>query len=594
MSIGRKVCCVVPIAAILALALCAAFLFTPVATAENPAPVLLSSQSLFAVSSTHVAYTSGNSLSIVDLSYSSDPFTLSNAFEGSATDIEITSDKIAVLSQTDEGKALTLFNYTAEGISEGYFPQTDVSFTSMLSSAAALTSDGDDLILISRTGARYIDASDKSVYYSVRNYDSALDMVFYDGAIGMWFEGGFGAGNMLFSDGQAVYEYNASDPIVAPYPDGTPLPAAAHGMICSGDTIYFSTENGIYSYAREDKVFSLMTGVSYASAIDVEGEYLYAIDKNAPAIKRYRIDGSRLEYNKCYDAEEYLAPTSFDLVLPLGAAEGDVVTLYRSPRDLEVVAQVQGGVIALTRVQYTDDVNVMEYYYCVTQAGEYGYVPVEDAVLTEPADAGYTAAQPLHGKAQTPVYAYPFDSSEIIATLSTNKSGAVIARHGEEEAGVLLSAAGILEAGGKSWCKVLIAEGERVYTGYMDSRLICPYVSYAPAGVHDFCKTDSGRAGVYVNLYSSPDETSQVVAQLPDDTELMLVFGYDENSLWTCVYYEDTAVYVLTEQITVSALTVVQITLIVVLCVLVALGVALGVVAYVKRKKKKDYNNEET
>ena len=41
-----------------------------------------------------------------------------------------------------------------------------------------------------------------------------------------------------------------------------------------------------------------------------------------------------------------------------------------------------------------------------------------------------------------------------------------------------------------------------------------------------------------------------------------------------------------------NALTTVQITLIVVLCVLAALGVMLGVVIYIKRKKKREYNEE--
>lgn len=72
----------------------------------------------------------------------------------------------------------------------------------------------------------------------------------------------------------------------------------------------------------------------------------------------------------------------------------------------------------------------------------------------------------------------------------------------------------------------------------------------------------------------------------------MLVSAYDENSLWTCVYYEDSVAYVLTENITVNTLTAVQITLIVVLCVLAVLGVTLAVVIGIKRKKKREQNEE--
>ena len=110
--------------------------------------------------------------------------------------------------------------------------------------------------------------------------------------------------------------------------------------------------------------------------------------------------------------------------------------------------------------------------------------------------------------------------------------------------------------------------------------------------MQNYCKIDSGRAGVYIKLFTQPDENSEVVAELPDNTELMLASPYDENSEWTCVFYGDTTVYVRTESVTTSALTTVQITLIVVLCVLAALGVALGVTIYIRRKKKREYNEE--
>lgn len=332
--------------------------------------------------------------------------------------------------------------------------------------------------------------------------------------------------------------------------------------------------------------------MSYASAIDIEGDYLYAFDKAALAIKRYTVTDNALVYNKCYDAEEYLAPTDFDIVRVLQPAEGESLTVYRSPRDLEVVAQAGGGIIALTLVSYDGGDGETSYYYCVTQDGEYGYVPAEQAALTDLADPGYTAAQPLHGITRTPVYNFPYEASGELCTLSTDESGSVIMTRGEESLHVLLTATGLLQAEGNTWCKVLISAGDESLTGYMDARLVCPYVSYSPAGVQNYCKIDSGRAGVYIKLFTQPDENSEVVAELPDNTELMLASPYDENSEWTCVFYGDTTAYVRTESVTTSALTTVQITLIVVLCVLAALGVALGVTIYIRRKKKREYNEE--
>lgn len=589
MTIGRKICGLIIIAVTAALLLCAAFLLAPAAKAENPAPVTLSDDTVFAVSPTHVAYTSGNSLSIVDLSYSSDPFTLSNAFEGSATDIEITSDKIAVLSVSESGKHLKVYSYSGEGIGDEVQPQ---DLTDALQNAVMLTSYQNELLLVTSSYVRFITNSDTALYYISRNEQNPEGTrILYTGAVGVNFSGVFGSGNMLLLKEDGLYTFDTSEQI-APSLQPVDTPETACGMAEGNSGLYISTIGGVYSYDVSDNVFKKLSGMSYASAIDIEGDYLYAFDKAALAIKRYTITESALVYNKCYDAEEYLAPTDFDIVRVLQPAEGESLTVYRSPRDLEVVAQAGGGIVALTLVSYDGGDGETSYYYCVTQDGEYGYVPAEQAALTDLADPGYTAAQPLHGITRTPVYNFPYKASGELCTLSTDESGSVIMTRGEESLHVLLTATGLLQAEGNTWCKMLISAGDESLTGYMDARLVCPYVSYSPAGVQNYCKIDSGRAGVYIKLFTQPDENSEVVAELPDNTELMLASPYDENSEWTCVFYGNTTAYVRTESVTTSALTTVQITLIVVLCVLAALGVALGVTIYIRRKKKREYNEE--
>ena len=589
MTIGRKICGLIIVAVTAALLLCAAFLLAPAAKAENPAPVTLSDDTVFAVSPTHVAYTSGNSLSIVDLSYSSDPFTLSNAFEGSATDIEITSDKIAVLSISESGKHLKVYSYSGEGIGDEVQPQ---DLTDALQNAVMLSSYQNELLLVTSSYVRFVTNSDTALYYISRNEQNPEGTrILYKGAVGVNFSGVFGSGNMLLLKEDGLYTFDTSEQI-APSLQPVDTPETACGIAEGNSGLYISTIGGVYSYDVSDNVFKKLSGMSYASAIDIEGDYLYAFDKAALAIKRYTITESALVYNKCYDAEEYLAPTDFDIVRVLQPAEGESLTIYRSPRDLEVVAQAGGGIIALTLVSYDGGDGETSYYYCVTQDGEYGYVPAEQAALTDLADPGYTAAQPLHGITRTPVYNFPYKASGELCTLSTDESGSVIMTRGEESLHVLLTATGLLQAEGNTWCKVLISAGDESLTGYMDARLVCPYVSYSPAGVQNYCKIDSGRAGVYIKLFTQPDENSEVVAELPDNTELMLASPYDENSEWTCVFYGDTTAYVRTESVTTSALTTVQITLIVVLCVLAALGVALGVTIYIRRKKKREYNEE--
>ena len=88
----------------------------------------------------------------MDISYSSDPRTVTSAFEGEAVDIEITSNKIAVLSQVSGEKKLFVFSYSDDGI--GDIVQTQ-DLSDALQNAVMLTSYKDDLILVtSSSGAR--------------------------------------------------------------------------------------------------------------------------------------------------------------------------------------------------------------------------------------------------------------------------------------------------------------------------------------------------------------------------------------------------------------------------------------------------------
>ena len=599
MSIGRKISILLVLMLAAALLLGALLCFMPSATAEKVAPVLLSADTVFAVSPTHLAYTSGSSLSVVDLSYNKDPFTLPNAFDGTAADIAITSDKIAVLSYSaNDTRILTTFSYDKDsGVIESGSTALPNGFSQeALNDSIMLGVFDNAFIIVART--RIFNTASAAFTYSAltENPDNA---VYYDSMTGFCLLSGdsFGDNDLLFAKGETLYRYSVGGsgydtPID---PNGVlDMPSSSYGMAKFKDTILISVENGVGRYDVEENSFSLLPGISYSSAIEVQGDHLYAFDKASLAIKRYTVSESGFTYNKCYDAEEYLAPQTHDIVLPLQAADGGEVVLYRSPRDLEITARAQGGVIALTRVEYDDGANKYAYYYCVTQAGEYGYVPESAGTLAQLSPLSYSAAQPLHAAAQTPVYALPFEQSGVIALLSADENGSVLLKKSAdgEALHVLLSAAGTLSAGGNTWCKVYMAAGEEVLTGYADARLISPYTAFSPAGVNDFCRTNAGRAGVYVSLYSQPDEKAEVVAELPDNTELMLVSAYDENSLWTCVYYEDSVAYVLTENITVNTLTAVQITLIVVLCVLAVLGVTLAVVIGIKRKKKREQNEE--
>ena len=432
MTIGRKICGLIIVAVTAALLLCAAFLLAPAAKAENPAPV-----------------------------------TLSNAFEGSATDIEITSDKIAVLSQGASGKNLKIYSYSEEGIGE----ELSVNLSQeVVSTGVLLGSSGEDFLLLAKEWLYNETQGSDSGEYRV----TALDATTYENSTGF----ALISGTLYFAK-DTIYRYMGGSQTDVVKPLFSSPSSSISGMAQRGNFLYISCDDGIYRTDITEQNPSLikLSGMSYPSAIDIEGEYLYAFDKDALAIKRYEIGDTALKYNKCYDAEVYLAPTEFDIVQELRPASGDELTLYRSPRDLEVVAQVTGGIIALKKVVYDGGDGAASYYYCVTQEGEYGYVLESTGTLVPLAEAGFTAAQPLHGIAQTPVYNFPYKVSGSLCTLSTDENGSVVMTRGEESAHVLLTAEGTLQAGGVTWCKVLISEGENLLTGYMDARFVCPYVS---------------------------------------------------------------------------------------------------------------------
>ena len=181
MSIGRKISFLLTAVCALALLLSALFFCAPLAAAENPAPVLLSSDTLFSVSPTHLAYTSGSSLSIVDLSYNEDPFTLENAFEGEAKDLKITSDRIAVLSQSGEKNILTVLSYDKDaGVIDpsATFPAADEH---ALSAAVCLGVLNDEFLLMSRINVYNVDTK-LAQYAPFADPDGDVAIVYYDGA----------------------------------------------------------------------------------------------------------------------------------------------------------------------------------------------------------------------------------------------------------------------------------------------------------------------------------------------------------------------------------------------------------------------------
>lgn len=591
-------------------ALCAAlvFMFPSVAYAqEAPAPVVLSEDTVFTVSPTHVFYTCGNSLSCVDISYRNDPFTAENAFPGKALDVAAGSNVVTVLSEDGSSRKLTSYSYDPETGAIGarldgpYLnePSPEIPIDN-INQAIAINYSADKFTLLVpfalyNTDDSYkflvqgsLPYSDAQGYVTIQESESKEALYYVKTSSS---ESG--------SEGGLYRKYSGSAASDAPELVEK-FDSPVRGITYTGSELLISSDTGVYSYDPVYYVLAKLRGVSYSSDICYGGEgYVYMFDKANLSIKRYSVnrDSLALVYNKCYDSERFEPPTQYDLLCGLRSSVSDTVVLYRSPRDLEIVSSSDTYVLALRLVSHTEGGETTDYYYCVTQSGKYGFAPASDSVILQAGKPEYSHAQPLHGRVKTPVYSYPLESSSVIAQLYTDENGTVIAEYPDGTTGTVTLAVtdDVARDNGIpvwKWYKVELRAGDSVIQGYADSDMLCPFTPYSPAGNNKYCRTDVKRAGEVINLYASPDENSQVLAQLGDNEELLLAVPFDKDSEWTCVVWNEGVGYILTENVVTGGLTTLQITLIVILSVLAALGIALTIVLIVKRKRKREENEE--
>lgn len=566
-------------------------------SAIGAAPVILDKESKFAVGKDYIAYTCGGSLSIVDKSYDNSPITKDNAYQGRVMSIVMSSTHIALLTEYEGKREVTSFTYGIKGIGEAQ----DKAFGNLASD------------YLNSAGIKQLYYNDDTLYaltrYEVVKEDGTMTFTKKNEANSYIGTTDFALSEdkdvLYVTQGRYVKFDNGSDPMkpTVNY-NHTPFQTETKGLFFVDGTMMVNTEDGIY-YESENKSFKQIAGEKKDGeyAFDKGGQaeygsngYVYIFDEEHISIKRYKLEmgeeGYILKYNKSYDSNKYSHPTQYGVIGGAASDKEDGITLYRSPRDREIVKTGEKYVVAL---QDMED----GYYYCVTQGGEFGYAEKDAVKILNKSDIDYVYGQPLHSTIDTPIYAYPYKGAPIVANMRPDmSSGKVVCttQSGDVFYGTaLIMGDNVAEDNGQSiwnWYSVTVKSGEMEFTGYVNSMLVCPYTSYIPPSTNKFCRVNAKRAGVKIKMYSSPDSEGQELFALSDNTELMLADGYIENSEWTQVIYKGVRGYIKTENIIISGLTQLTVILIIVLCVLAAALTSISIILAIKRKRNRENESE--
>ena len=176
----------------------------------------------------------------------------------------------------------------------------------------------------------------------------------------------------------------------------------------------------------------------------------------------------------------------------------------------------------------------------------------------------------------TPIYALPYDTAEIITHKAITERLAVVN---------CLSIGGGQDLWG--WYTVNYIQDGVLVTGYVKANDIAPYTSLTAPAVKKSVKIKADKFGDVVTIYSLPDVQSPKVVDLVDGKTILLLQTYDPTSTWTAVQYGDEVGYVYTANIQIDGLTNVQIFIIVaVSLVAVATATILAIVLIKKRQNK--------
>ena len=569
---------VVALVAVTAMLFCAA----PTAVSETNAEIKIAPDetSLYAAYDGHVAYTTKDG--VLHLSTLSGSYSRPEAFVGTALSVAMTSNRIFLLSDMNGTKTISAFDYVTNGIGakEDAFDALGISqeqYSNLLPFSDTLTVTDEDLIVTMgnfRTGAHFVrlSLSDNSSSFRISNVSSSIDNVAAFDSKEFWY---ISTKNLFYFSGELY-----SDPVQIAA-DKTWLSVAA-----LKGKIYAAAADGVY----------LVDGTTVAKISDVvadgdirpysEGDTSYLLVQNRAenSVVQYSIDGNGLKYYSVFDNIVYAAPTEYP-IMTVGKASAPAQG-YFSPKNLKPVASLDEGdnVLVLAEVP-AEDGSAEGYYYIRTSAdanGEMCYVRKSALTLFERGEGWKHGTYAASTHSGLRVLQYPFDGAAVVATVGPKDALVVSGDIGRS-------------AEGWNWVKVsLMTADGTVVDGYTTEEDLGPYGPYELPSFGVDAVVNADKLGEAVNVYSLPEERAELVIDTLSDGEVVRLAqgGLNVDEEWTLIGYEtedgtSMSGYVKTAYLSEGGMTTLQITLIVVACIVAVLTVAIVIIIAKKRKRER-------
>ena len=579
--------CAIAVAALIAIT---AMLFcaAPATVAETSAEIKIAPDetSIYAAYDGHVIYTTKDG--VLHLSTLSGSYSRPEAFVGTALSVAMTSNRIFLLSDMNGTKTISAFDYVTNGIGakEDAFDALGIS----ASQFSEFYNDFDSLSVFGSTlcvsaGGFALEGGAFAVNFALLALDgsssSAMTTLTSVGAIDD--VAALSDKQLYFVTATALYLFNgshlaASTQIAA---DRTWLSVAA-----LGGEIYAAAADGIYRIDGTTvvKISDVVADGDIRPYSEGDTSYLLVQDRAETSVVQYSIDGDGLKYYSVFDNVVYAAPTEYP-IMTVGKASAPAQG-YFSPKNLKPVASLDEGdnVLVLAEVP-AEDGSAEGYYYIRTSAdanGEMCYVRKSALTLFERGEGWKHGTYAASTHSGLRVLQYPFDGAAVVATVGPKDALVVSGDIGRS-------------AEGWNWVKVsLMTADGTVVDGYTTEEDLGPYGPYEMPSFGVDAIVNADKLGEAVNVYSLPEERDELVIDTLSDGEVVRLAqgGLNVDDEWTLIGYETedgTAMsgYVKTAYLSEGGLTTLQITLIVVACIVAVLTVAIVIIIAKKRKRER-------
>ena len=579
--------CAIAVAALIAIT---AMLFcaAPATVAETSAEIKIAPDetSIYAAYDGHVIYTTKDG--VLHLSTLSGSYSRPEAFVGTALSVAMTSNRIFLLSDMNGTKTISAFDYVTNGIGakEDAFDALGIS----ASQFSEFYNDFDSLSVFGSTlcvsaGGFALEGGAFAVNFALLALDgsssSAMTTLTSVGAIDD--VAALSDKQLYFVTATALYLFNgshlaASTQIAA---DRTWLSVAA-----LGGEIYAAAADGIYRIDGTTvvKISDVVADGDIRPYSEGDTSYLLVQDRAETSVVQYSIDGDGLKYYSVFDNVVYAAPTEYP-IMTVGKASAPAQG-YFSPKNLKPVASLDEGdnVLVLAEVP-AEDGSAEGYYYIRTSAdanGEMCYVRKSALTLFERGEGWKHGTYAASTHSGLRVLQYPFDGAAVVATVGPKDALVVSGDIGRS-------------AEGWNWVKVsLMTADGTVVDGYTTEEDLGPYGPYEMPSFGVDAIVNADKLGEAVNVYSLPEERDELVIDTLSAGEVVRLAqgGLNVDDEWTLIGYETedgTAMsgYVKTAYLSEGGLTTLQITLIVVACIVAVLTVAIVIIIAKKRKRER-------